>query len=136
MRQVLKRTKAKRGRMRSLIKKLISPVHPNRYWLDPKYHGHGLMAKALKMMLKRVSIDEVGKRKFNAHAFEGNWASRRTLEKAGFVIQPDIHVTRVKDGKEINLWTMRLFLTEKDAANYEVIPEETPRSEDEQVKIL
>ncbi|KAF8948236.1 hypothetical protein BGZ47_005870 [Haplosporangium gracile] len=48
------------------------------YWLAAEYHGQGLMANALKMMLYRVSVIECGKRKFNSFAFEGNWASRRT----------------------------------------------------------
>ncbi|KAG0002707.1 hypothetical protein BGZ65_002395 [Modicella reniformis] len=96
------------------------------YWLAPEYRGQGLMAKALKMMLRKISIDQVGKRKFNGHAFEGNWASRRTMEKAGFVFQPDIQKIVFKDGKEIKIWTLRLYLTEEDIANLEIIPEATP----------
>ncbi|KAG0261011.1 hypothetical protein BG011_001430 [Mortierella polycephala] len=98
------------------------------YWLAPEYHGQGLMAKALKLMLQEVSISKVGKRKFNATTFEGNWASRRTLEKAGFVYQPDIHKKAVKAGKELNLWIFRLVLTEKDIAQREVIMQATPLS--------
>ncbi|KAK3814141.1 MAG: acyl-CoA N-acyltransferase [Benniella sp.] len=97
------------------------------YWLAPEYHGRGLMAKALKMMLMRISIDQIGKRKFNSRAFEGNWASRKTLEKVGFVYQPDIERTVVKDGKEIKLWTVRWILTEEDVANLEPIAEATPQ---------
>ncbi|KAI8606506.1 acyl-CoA N-acyltransferase [Dissophora ornata] len=96
------------------------------YWLAPEYHGQGLMAKALKMMLRKVSIDEVGKRKFNSHAFEGNWASRRTLEKAGFVYQPDLEKTVVKDGKDINIWVFRMTLTDEDIAKQGAIAEATP----------
>ncbi|KAF9916543.1 hypothetical protein BX616_003515 [Lobosporangium transversale] len=96
------------------------------YWLAPEYHGKGLMAKALKVQLRRVAIQEVGKRKFNAHAFVGNWASRKTMEKAGFVYQPNMEKTKTKDGKEIELWTMRMYLDDKDVENYGLIPEATP----------
>ncbi|KAF8975982.1 hypothetical protein BGZ46_008677 [Entomortierella lignicola] len=96
------------------------------FWLAPEYHGQGLMAKALKMMLRKVSIDEIGKRKFNSHAFVGNWASRRTMEKAGFVFQPDIQKSNVKYGKVFHLWVFRLYLTDEDVQNLEVIEEATP----------
>ncbi|KAG0201457.1 hypothetical protein BGX28_005710 [Mortierella sp. GBA30] len=96
------------------------------YWLAPEYHGQGMMAKALKLLLQEVSIKEVGKRKFNSHAFPGNWASRRTMEKAGFVYQPQLSQKVVKDGKEIDLWVLRLYLTEEDIAKREVIVEATP----------
>ncbi|KAF9912514.1 hypothetical protein EC991_010601 [Linnemannia zychae] len=97
------------------------------YWLAPEYHGQGLMAKALKMMLYRVSLTEVGKRKFNAHAFLGNWASRNTLEKVGFVVQEDIHGTIVRDGIEILRWVLRLYMTDEDVARWgEEICEATP----------
>ncbi|KAF9183734.1 hypothetical protein BGZ51_003838 [Haplosporangium sp. Z 767] len=96
------------------------------YWLAPEYHRQGLMAKALKLMLQEVSINKVGKRKFNATVFEGNWASRKTLEKAGFVYQPDIHKKAVKAGKELNLWIFRLVLTDEDIAQREVIMQATP----------
>ncbi|KAF9297713.1 hypothetical protein BGZ88_009252 [Linnemannia elongata] len=89
------------------------------YWLAPEYHGQGLMAKALKMMLYRVSVTECGKRKFNSFAFEGNWASRRTLEKVGFVVQEDMNRSIVKYGKTIPQWVLRLYLTEEDVKRWE-----------------
>ncbi|KAG0299131.1 hypothetical protein BGZ98_010306 [Dissophora globulifera] len=78
------------------------------------------------MMLRKVSIDEVGKRKFNSHVFEDNWASRKTLEKVGFVYQPDIKRENVKDGKVINIWVFRLYLSDEDIAKQEIIAEATP----------
>lgn len=77
------------------------------------------MAKALKMMLYRVSVTECGKRKFNSFAFEGNWASRRTLEKVGFVVQEDMTRSIVKYGKTIPQWVLRLYLTEEDVKRWE-----------------
>ncbi|KAG0355599.1 acyl-CoA N-acyltransferase [Gamsiella multidivaricata] len=96
------------------------------YWLDPEYHGQGLMAKALGLLLQEVSIKEVGKRKFNACAFEGNWSSRRTMEKLGFKIQPDIKRKAEKFGEEVHLWTFQLILTEEEVAQRETFVEATP----------
>jgi RimJ/RimL family protein N-acetyltransferase len=89
-----------------------------RYWLAPEYHGKGLMAKALKMMLYRISVVEAGKRKFNSFAFVDNWASRRTLEKVGFVVQDDMSRSIVKYGTTIPQWVLRLYLTEEDVERW------------------
>ncbi|KAF9575685.1 hypothetical protein EC968_002249 [Mortierella alpina] len=96
------------------------------YWLAPEYHGQGLMAKALKLLLQEVPIKEVGKRKFNGHVFVGNWASRKTMEKAGFVHQPHLTDTATRNGEKIDMWVMRLYLTEEDVAKREVMVEAVP----------
>ena len=83
------------------------------------------MAKALKLALQEISIKEVGKRKFNSSANVGNWASRRTMEKAGFVVLPDIRIGH-KDGVEVPQWQLRLILTEEDLATREIVVEATP----------
>ncbi|GJJ74441.1 hypothetical protein EMPS_06799 [Entomortierella parvispora] len=90
------------------------------YWLAAEYHGQGLMAKALKLMLQDISIKEAGKRKFNAHAHIGNWASRRTLEKAGFVYLSEVHL------HGLQIWRFRQYLTEEDLAVREVAVEAVP----------
>ncbi|KAG0339178.1 hypothetical protein BG004_006932 [Podila humilis] len=97
------------------------------YWLAPEYHGQGLMAKALKLILQEVAIKE-GKRNFNAYVFEGNWASRRTLEKAGFVYLPELDSKGPSSsGCKVNMWTLRLLLTaEEDIARREVVYEVAP----------
>ncbi|KAF9581673.1 hypothetical protein BGW38_001221 [Lunasporangiospora selenospora] len=96
------------------------------YWLDPAYHGQGLMSKALQWILLEIGIKQGGKRKFNSHAFMGNWASRRTMEKAGFVYQPDLKKEYVKDGETIHAWRFRFYLTEEDVVNLQVIEEAKP----------
>ncbi|GJJ75270.1 hypothetical protein EMPS_07628 [Entomortierella parvispora] len=95
------------------------------YWLSPDYHGQGIMAKALRLVLQEISIKEVGKRKYNSCANVGNWASRKTMEKVGFVVQPDIQIG-LKDGVEVHQWRLRLYLTEEDLATREVAIEATP----------
>ncbi|KAI1317415.1 hypothetical protein EDD11_008479 [Mortierella claussenii] len=97
------------------------------YWLAPEYHGQGLMSKALRLMLHRVSMLEVGKRKFNAHVCLGNVASRRVLEKAGFkILKKEKHTTVVKNGVEMPLWTLRLYVTDEEVENWQVESEATP----------
>ncbi|KAF9437312.1 hypothetical protein BGZ76_001261 [Entomortierella beljakovae] len=96
------------------------------YWIAPEYQGRGLMAKALGMMLWKISVEQVGKRKFNAFTFAGNWASRRTLEKVGFVYQPDIQKSVTKFGVAIPTWVYRLYITEETIANHKKIEEATP----------
>lgn len=104
--------------------------HPNRYWLAPEYHGQGLTSKALRLLIHRVSIVECGKRKFNAHVFIGNHASRRVMEKVGFVVQEEdgveLRKTIVKNGKEIEMWVLRLYLTDVDVEGWEIVQEATP----------
>lgn len=78
------------------------------------------MAKALKLMLQEISIREVGKRKFNAHCHVGNWASRRTLEKAGFVFLAQVQL----HGQ--NYWRFRQYLTDENLATREVAVEAIP----------
>ncbi|KAF9021858.1 hypothetical protein BGZ52_001401 [Haplosporangium bisporale] len=77
-------------------------------------------------MLQEVSIKELGKRKFNAHAFHDNWASRRILEKVGFVHQPDREASVVKNGQTLKMWVFRMYLSEEDIANREVVEEAIP----------
>ncbi|OAQ29022.1 acyl-CoA N-acyltransferase [Linnemannia elongata AG-77] len=98
------------------------------YWLAPEYHGQGLMSKAVRLLLHRISMVEVGKRKFNAHAFIGNYASRRILEKTGFVVQEgeEWEKTIVKNGKEIRMWVLRLTVSDEDVEKWELVEEAKP----------
>ena len=84
------------------------------------------MAKALKLLLQEVANKEVGKRKFNGHVLAGNWASRKTMEKAGFVHQPHMTEKVTRHGEEIDKWTMRLYLTEEDVSKREIMVEASP----------
>ncbi|KAF9549043.1 hypothetical protein EC957_005035 [Mortierella hygrophila] len=88
------------------------------YWLAQEYHGQGIMAKALKMMLYRVSVIECGKRQVNLFVFKGNWASRRTLEKVGFVVQKDMAYSVVKYGKMVPQWGFHLYLKREDVERW------------------
>ncbi|KAG0046984.1 hypothetical protein BGZ83_007866 [Gryganskiella cystojenkinii] len=93
--------------------------------LDGDDTGQGIMAKALNLMLQEISMKEVGKRKYNSFAFVGNWASRKTMEKAGFVVQPELKASK-KDGVDLEQWRLRLYLTDEHLATREVAVEATP----------
>lgn len=86
------------------------------------------MSKALRLLIHRVSMVECGKRKFNAHAFIGNYASRRIMEKAGFVVQEGKgwERTTVKNGKEIRMWVLRLSVSDEDVEKWELVEEAKP----------
>ncbi|KAF9163238.1 hypothetical protein DFQ26_002793 [Actinomortierella ambigua] len=96
------------------------------YWLSPEYHGHGLMARAAMILVQDVSINKLGKRKFNAFAFEGNWASRRTLERLGMSLCPEMGKNVDKDGATIPCWRLRMFLSDEDVAKREKVEWATP----------
>ncbi|KAF9911930.1 hypothetical protein EC991_001836 [Linnemannia zychae] len=97
------------------------------YWLAPEYHGLGIMSKALRLLLHRVSMLELGKRKFNAFVCLGNIPSRRVLEKAGFkILEKEKNTTVVKNGVEMPLWTLRLYVTDEEVGNWQVEPEAMP----------
>ena len=51
------------------------------YWLGREYWGRGIASAALEEFLKQVTI-----RPLSAHVANHNIASRRVLEKCGFVI--------------------------------------------------
>lgn len=76
------------------------------------------MAKALKMIIYRISVVEAGKLKFNSFVFLDKWASRRTLEKVGFVVQEDMSRSIVKYGTTIPQWVLRLSLTEEEVERW------------------
>ncbi|KAF9973976.1 hypothetical protein BGZ73_002756 [Actinomortierella ambigua] len=96
------------------------------YWLAPEYHGQSLMARAAKILVQDVSINKLGKRKFNGFVFEGNWASRRTLEKVGLSHCPEMGKTIIKDGVTVQCWRMRMFLSDEDVVKREKLEWASP----------
>lgn len=55
------------------------------YWLAPQARGHGLMGRAVRLVLD-LAFDPAGLDldQVEWHAFAGNWASWRTAWRAGF----------------------------------------------------
>jgi RimJ/RimL family protein N-acetyltransferase len=71
----------------------IFDIHPGReaeigYWAHPDARGRGLMAQACRMAVRHAFIDAeeggLGLHRLTAYAAEGNLASQRVLEWAGF----------------------------------------------------
>lgn len=56
------------------------------YWIGREYWGRGYASAAVREAI-RIALTELGFTEVVAHALEDNLASRRVLEKAGFVFQ-------------------------------------------------
>lgn len=54
------------------------------YWLSPKYWGKGIMTNAVAEVLDNMTNSDLKVLKFTAEVKEGNFGSRRVLEKNGF----------------------------------------------------
>lgn len=53
------------------------------YFVHPDFHGEGIGTKALKMTVK-VAFETLNRHKIRGAYLDGNKASRRVMEKAGF----------------------------------------------------
>ncbi len=68
------------------------------YWLGAAYHGRGIATQAVVAMTEHVFSTRDVIRVF-ASVFEHNTASRRVLEKAGYVLEGRLQKTVTKEGK-------------------------------------
>jgi RimJ/RimL family protein N-acetyltransferase len=82
------------------------------FYMDPAYQGKGLMSKSLEVMVHKIGHDIFGIKAFYGCSFIGNWASRRTFEKAGFRYAED----QLGAGRKLvtdeprDLWVYELYL--------------------------
>lgn len=53
------------------------------YYIDPKHHGQGIGTKSLKMVVT-YAFETLNRHKIKGGYLEGNPASKRVMEKAGF----------------------------------------------------
>ena len=53
-------------------------------WLDPAYHGRGIMTAVVKTVIHDWAIPRMNARHFRVSAFVGNQGSVRVFEKLGF----------------------------------------------------
>jgi RimJ/RimL family protein N-acetyltransferase len=56
------------------------------YWIGRDYWGKGMAGEAVEALLK-VGVDGLGLRQVEARVFTDNMASRRVLEKNGFILK-------------------------------------------------
>jgi RimJ/RimL family protein N-acetyltransferase len=68
------------------------------YWLAEPYWGRGITTEAL-VAVTRHAIENHGLTRVWAVPFEGNAASFRVLEKAGYVCEARMRRSAIKDGK-------------------------------------
>ncbi|RUS19501.1 acyl-CoA N-acyltransferase [Endogone sp. FLAS-F59071] len=82
------------------------------YWLAPEWWGKGVMTEVVKKVLEEVMIDRMGKREFRVGVFEGNWGSRKVLERSGFVFKKTKEAMYVKNGVSIDAWILEKVVNE------------------------
>ena len=68
------------------------------YWLGEPFWGRGIMTEAVRDFV-RWAFEELDLNRIYAEPFEGNTASARVLEKAGFVREGRMRANALKDGK-------------------------------------
>ncbi|MBI1176312.1 GNAT family N-acetyltransferase [bacterium] len=71
------------------------------YWLGEPFWGKGIMSEAVSDFTQ-YAFETFGLRRIFAEPFEGNRASARVLEKAGFVCEGRLRANVLKDGKTLD----------------------------------
>jgi len=72
------------------------------YWMGSEYWGKGLMAEAVKLILK-FGFEHLKLHRIHASLFEENTASRKVLEKCSFKREGTKREARLKSGKWHNV---------------------------------
>lgn len=57
------------------------------FYLDPVYQGQGIMKVVLRTLLQNYLVPICEARRIRSTVYVGNWASRKTFERAGFVMR-------------------------------------------------
>jgi RimJ/RimL family protein N-acetyltransferase len=71
------------------------------FWLGRKFWGRGIMTEVVEA-LTRYAFDHMELDRIFAAVFEGNTASMRVLEKAGYRREGRMHCSAVKDGRSLD----------------------------------
>lgn len=80
------------------------------YWLGEEFWGRGIATEAVKA-LSTYAFDRFELVRLTASVFEGNIASMRVLEKAGYTMDARLRSAAVKDGRIIDLYLYSLIRT-------------------------
>ncbi len=67
------------------------------YWLAEPYWGNGIISEAIKMIIP-YAFQNFEINRIYARPFESNLASKRVLEKAGFIFEARFEKTLIKNG--------------------------------------
>jgi [ribosomal protein S5]-alanine N-acetyltransferase len=81
------------------------------YWLGEAFWGRGIVTEALAAVTARA-IREHGLTRVYALPFEGNAASIRVLEKAGYVCEGRMRRSAIKDGRVIDQFLYAYVVTD------------------------
>lgn len=73
------------------------------YSLLPQYWGKGYTSEALQALCQFLT-GQCEFHKLKASVVEGNWASRRVLEKSGFVLEGTLRENYLLRGQWVNDW--------------------------------
>lgn len=82
------------------------------FWLSPEYRRQGITSAALKVLIYELGVKEFGIRKFTGDCFTGNFASRRTFEKLGFMFEREGKnaTKKLNTGEFKDTWYMKMEL--------------------------
>ena len=68
------------------------------FWLGEEFWGRGIATEAVTAMTVH-GMEELGYQRIYAYVFEGNHASARVLEKAGFIAEGHLRMSAFKAGQ-------------------------------------
>ncbi len=83
------------------------------YWLGREYWGRGIATDALRAFAPWLFATK-GLLRLEALVFDGNPASRRVLEKAGFAVEARMRQAVVKNGNAIDAWLYARLRSDAD----------------------
>ncbi|KAI9341369.1 acyl-CoA N-acyltransferase [Obelidium mucronatum] len=84
------------------------------YYLHKDYRGRGIMPAAVKQMLQYAFSQDWDIERVNTSTFAGNKASRRVVEKSGFVFLEFVKGKYAKDGVKERIDADTFTLTKSD----------------------
>ena len=83
------------------------------YWIDPDHWGNGYATEALDLFCS-FAFEERNMHKLRARAFEGNTASTRVLESAGFQPEGTLREEGFLEGESVDVAVFGLLAREWD----------------------
>lgn len=72
------------------------------YWLGEPFWGHGIMPRAVALMIEYAFSTFPNITRIYARPYSNNPASRRVLEKAGFILEAHIKDNIIKNGEVLD----------------------------------
>ena len=81
------------------------------YWLGEPFWGRGIATRALRVF-SRWALHELEFARLEARVYEGNPASRRVLEKAGFTLEGRMRDCATKNGRLMDMYLYALLARE------------------------